>query len=78
MHNDQLDDLKDFIRTTVGQVDARLGEVEERLSGEIQGLRTDMNDGFAGVGEAIEQLHAQQDERDAVVDKRLTALQEAA
>lgn len=67
MSDDQLDDLKQFVKATVSQS-------EERLSGEIGELRQEMQAGFAGVGDAIEQIHGE----NTLTDTRLTRLEDAA
>lgn len=48
----QLDDLKQF-------VDGRISQTEARLDGRMDQLEENMNQGFAGVGDAIEQIHTQ-------------------
>ena len=68
MNDEQLDDLKQFI-------DSRISQSELGLRGEIGGLRKEVRDGFAGVGEAIEQINQRFDERDKEVDQRLTNLE---
>jgi hypothetical protein len=82
MTDDQLTDLKQFILATVSQTEARLeskiDSVEVRLSTRIDELNDKMDDGFAGVGEAIEQLHQQIEERDDVVEGRLAKLEQHA
>ena len=65
MNDDQLDDLKQFI-------DSRVSQAETRLEDQLKGLRAEMRDGFAGVGEAIEQLHA----ADADLDERMVKLEQ--
>ena len=71
MNNDQLDDLKQFI-------DSRISQSELRFDDKIEGLRREMLDGFAGVGEAVEEIHKQIDERKAEFDRRLTKLEQQA
>jgi hypothetical protein len=86
MQDKQLDDLKHFISGTVSQSEVRLREeiiaavsgVESRLDDKIAALRNEMLDGFAGVGEAIKEINARLDRRDAtdtIVDQRLTRLE---
>lgn len=65
MNDDQLDDLKQFI-------DSRISQAEARLEDQIKELGTEMRDGFAGVAEAIEQLHT----ADADLGERLTKLEQ--
>lgn len=52
MSDTQFDDLKQFITATVSQT-------EERLQTQISQLRNEVTDGFAGIGDAIEQIHQQ-------------------
>lgn len=73
MNDDQLDDLKQFITATVPQSEERL---RDELMGEIHGLRKEVVDGFAGVGEAIEAIHQQSEDRDIEVDRRFTKLEQ--
>jgi hypothetical protein len=60
--DDDLDDLKHFIVSTVGQTEARLsarlGRVESRLDGvekRLTSLEHTVDDGFAAIGDALEQ-----------------------
>lgn len=71
MNENQLEDLEQFITSTVSQT-------EERLLNEIVSLRSEMTDGFAGVGEAIEQIHNGIEENDTEVERRLTKLEKRA
>jgi hypothetical protein len=90
MQDEQLEDLKQFIGATVSQAEERLrgeikdslGETEERLrdeisrvDGKIDRLGEEMQGGFAGVGEAIDALHQQIEDRDRAVEQRLTKLE---
>jgi hypothetical protein len=70
MDDDQLDDLKQFITSTVSQS-------EQRLTGRIDGLEKKMDDGFNGVGEAIAEINDRMDKRDAEVDTRLSNIESA-
>lgn len=56
MSDEQLEDLKQFI-------DVRISQSEARTKDQIEDLRKEMLDGFAGVGEAIEEINKQVDER---------------
>lgn len=80
--NDQFDDLKQFIASTVSQTEERLQnemtELKREFKGEMSELRKEMADGFTGVGEAIDEIHKQLDVRDKQVDKRLTKLEHQA
>lgn len=69
MKDDQLDDLKQFIEVTVSQS-------EQRVKTEISELREEMNDGFAGVGEAIEEIHKIIEDNKTEVDQRLNKLEQ--
>lgn len=71
MNDDQLDDLKQFI-------DSRISQSELRFDDKVNELRKEMLDGFAGVGEAIEELHKQLDESKTTFDARLTKLEQQA
>jgi len=55
MNEEQFDDLKQFITSTVSQSETRL---KQELAS-----KAEVRDGFAGVGEAIEALAADMDER---------------
>lgn len=67
MKDDQLDDLKQYI-------DSRVSQSEVLLTGKIDKLELKMDDGFGGVGEAIEAVH----EQNTHFDERLTKLEQAA
>ncbi len=56
MNEDHLEDLKQFIEATVSQSEAR-------LTNRINGLEQKVDDGFAGVGEAMEEMSKHVDER---------------
>lgn len=68
MNDDQLGDLKQFIDTRISQAEARF---DENLEEKLELLRKEMLDGFTGVGEAIEEINKQ-------VDERLTKLEQEA
>lgn len=70
MDDTQIEDLKQFISATVSQTEARLGD-------KIQTLDKKVDDGFAGVGEAIEEIHKDIETRDTKFDTRLTSLEQA-
>jgi len=62
MNDQQLEDLKQFI-------DSRISQSEARTDEKLEEIRKEMLDGFAGVGEAIEEVNKQ-------VDERLTKLEQ--
>lgn len=64
MDDQQLEDLKQFI-------DSRISQSEARTEKQIEKLRKEMLDGFTGVGEAVEEINKQ-------VDERLTKLENQA
>jgi hypothetical protein len=68
MNDDQLEDLKQFIDARISQTEARF---DEKLEGKLEELRKEMLNGFSGVGEAIEEINKQ-------VDERLTKLENQA
>ncbi len=61
MNTDQIEDLKQFINARISQsetsLESRLGHKIDDLKAEINILRSDMNDGFAGVADAIGVIH---------------------
>jgi len=67
MNDQQIDDLKQFIAATVSQTEAN-------LDGKIDSLRQEMQDGFSGVGEAIEHILTEIDEFETKTDRRSTKL----
>lgn len=71
MDDHQLDDLKQFIAAAVSQTETHLGDRIGKLEVGLEALRKEMLDGFAGVGEAIEEINKQ-------VDERLTKLEQQA
>lgn len=75
MNDEQLEDLKQFIDSRISQSELRF---DDKLDGKIESLRKEMLDGFAGVGEAIEEVHKQLDESKAEFDKRLAKLEQQA
>ncbi|MEK7095804.1 MAG: hypothetical protein AAB896_00725 [Patescibacteria group bacterium] len=68
MNDEQLEDLKQFIDTRISQAEVRF---DENLEEKLEALRKEMLDGFTGVGEAIEEINKQ-------VDERLTKLEQHA
>ncbi len=70
MNDQQMEDLKQFIDGRISQSEARFDGRIDDLRQEVESLRQEMLDGFAGVGEAIEEINKQ-------VDERLTKLEQA-
>jgi hypothetical protein len=72
MNDEQLEDLKQFI-------DSRISQSEQLIKAEfkqqLQTTNQKIDDGLAGVGEAIEQINTRLDKRDKEVDLRLTNLE---
>ncbi len=71
MNDDQLDDLKQFI-------DSRISQSEARFDDKIEKLRREMHDGFAGVGEAIDEGQTQTDKAANDLERRLANLEHQA
>lgn len=74
MQDDQLDDLKQFIDSTIGQSEARIkADLSKDLGMQIQALEKKVDDGFAGVAEAIDSIHdvlANHEGRLTVIEQR--------
>ncbi len=67
MNADLLDDLKQFIDSRLSQTEARFDNKLDVLKDELDELRTEMRDGFAGVADTMETMYGD-------IDQRLTAL----
>jgi len=90
MDEDQLNDLKQFITATVSQATADIATKEDiadmatkedisHMAKDIAHLEKKMDDGFAGISEAIEhikQINQTMDDRDKEVDQRFTNLEQ--
>lgn len=79
MGDDQLDDLKQFIETTVGQSETRIkDELRQGFQhglGDIKSeLRQEIRDGFAAVSDAIDSIHDVLDNHET----RITSLEQKA
>lgn len=78
MNEDQLNDLKQFIFATISQATAGMATKEDIANmvtkEDIESLRLELQDGFAGVSEAVEQVNEQY----AEIDQRLTKLEQQA
>ena len=65
MNDRQLDDLKQFLDARFLQseqsIKSELRQEVGRIEQEIEQLRQEMRDGFSGVGDAIEGIHARID-----------------
>lgn len=64
MNDGQLEDLKQFIDSRISQATSVLA-----TKGDIENLRQEMNDGFSGVAEAIEQINQVIDEHEQRIVK---------
>ena len=71
MNDEVIEDLKQFISTTVGQSRAQLSQRLDALTKEVR-------EGFAGVGDVIESHSKETDEQLADHEQRITSLEEAA
>lgn len=84
MNDDQFDDLKQFIESTVSQTEVhltqridevdtkltqRIDEVDVKLTQRIDILEHKMGDGFSGVADAIEGLNSRNDATDSAITK---------
>jgi len=78
MNQELIDDLKQFIAATVSQATANMATKDDisnmATKDDIARLERKVDDGFAGIGEAIEQIHDQ----NAETDRRLTQLEQRA
>jgi ABC-type transporter Mla subunit MlaD len=75
MNNDQFEDLKQFIDSRISQSEETF---DHKLDEKLNALRKEMLDGFAGVGEAIENVHKQLDETKSDFETRLSKLEQQA
>ncbi len=75
MNDDQLNDLKQFIDSRLSQTETRF---DEKFELKLEALRAEVQDGFGGIAEAIEQLHEQSDAESSDVAQRLTKLEQQA
>jgi len=67
MDKEQFEDLKQFIDMRISQAEARF---DENLDEKLEELRQEMLNGFTGVGEAIEEINKQVDERLSKLERR--------
>ena len=75
MNEDQLDDLEWFIANTLSQTEVRLTQRTDGLDQHLSTLEHEVGDGFAEVGEVIEQLDQRLDDRDKDVDLLIVKLE---
>lgn len=78
MNDDQLDDLKQFISATVSQTEQRLGEQIDGVDQRLDRLEQEVDNGFAGVGEAIDAIYDSINTHENGTDIRLTKLEQKA
>jgi hypothetical protein len=77
MQDDQIDDLKQFIASTVSQTEQRLTERIDKMDVHLDSLEKKVEDGFSGVGEAIAEINDSMEKRNTEVNDRLTNLESA-
>lgn len=88
MTDEQFDDIKQFILATVSQATAHLATKDDianmatkddlvnlATKDDFRQLRLEMQDGFAGVAQAIEDQNDHIAQRDEAVDQRLIKLE---
>jgi hypothetical protein len=88
MGDEQFDDLKQFIETTVSQSELHLKDElvgESVFKKELKNFRQEMHEGFAGIGETIsaliDHIDSHADKADRLLDDhetRITKLEQAA
>lgn len=79
MDEDTVTDLKQFIAATITQQTSDIKEDIAGIKDDIGRLEQKVDDGFAGVGEAIEginQRFEEQDDKNKVVERRLTKFEQ--
>lgn len=59
MDDHQFEDLKQLITTSASQTEQFLGEKITRIEEQIQGLRQEMHNGFAGAGDSTTEINDQ-------------------
>lgn len=76
MNEDQLNDLKQFIAATVSQATANMATKDDisSLENRLERLEKKVDDGFAGVADALDQTNERMDD----FDQRLTRLEQQA
>jgi hypothetical protein len=73
MNEDQLNDLKQFIATTISQTEQ---SIRSDMEVSFNSINQKIDEGFAGIGEAVEQIHQQAETQEAEVDRRFTKLEQ--
>lgn len=73
MNDQQLDDLKQFIEARLSQTEQ---SIKDDIKKDIEKLRAEMHDGFAGVGEAVDEINKRIEEQSKEQDQRLTRLEQ--
>lgn len=79
MNVDQFDDMKQFIDSRVSQSEAHLGQRIDGVENKLEALEKKMDDGFAGVGEAVGRTNDRLDEfmkTDQQLDQRVAHLEQ--
>lgn len=75
MRDEQLDDLKQFIESTVSQSEERIkDDLRNDLGAQIQALEKKVDDGFATMSESIDSIHDVLDNHEG----RLTSIEQKA
>lgn len=70
MNDQQLEDLKQFMDGRISQVEARFDGKFENIETKIEELRQEMLEGFSGVGDAVDEIVKQFDERLTKLEQR--------
>ncbi len=72
---EQLEDVKQFVDSRISQSEGRLTEKIEVIDAKVDGLRQEMLHGFAGVGDAIEEIHDRLDKRNQQINHRFVKIE---
>jgi hypothetical protein len=83
MNKHELEDLKQFITGRFDEIDKRFDKMDQKidnldksLSYRITRLEKKVDDGFAGVGEALTQMNDEHDKAHNVINRRLLLLEQ--
>jgi hypothetical protein len=68
-------EFRQFFTVQLLETEARLGQRIDKLDFKIETLRSEMRDGFAGVGEAISEINDRTDRQYRQTDARLKRLE---